>query len=44
VDFDYEFAENAFQAGSRRFYKSGENLDIYNNLAMIIKAVMDFED
>lgn len=44
VNFDYEFAAEAYQAGSKRFYKSGESLNVYNNLATIVKAVMDFED
>lgn len=43
VEFDYEFAEEAYKAGSMRFYQSGENCILYNNIATIIKVVMGFE-
>lgn len=43
VEFDYEFAENAYEAGAKKFYQSGENCILYNNIATIIKTVMEFE-
>lgn len=43
IDFDYDFAEGVYRKGLRGFYQSGETDTIYNNLATIIKAVMDYE-
>lgn len=43
IDFDYDFAEDVYRNGLRGLYQSGETDTLYNNLATIIKAVMDYE-
>lgn len=44
VEFDYEFAESVFEHSRRNFYKSGEKPVLYNNLTLIIKTVMEYEN
>lgn len=43
VEFDYEFAKSVFNDSKRNFYKSGEKPVFYDNLAEIIKTVMEYE-
>lgn len=44
VEFDLEFAGCAYDDGSRGFYESNKNPAHHNLIALIIKAVMDYED
>ena len=43
IEFNYNFVNNAYKDGSRNFYKNEETSIFYNNLATIIKAVMNCE-
>lgn len=43
IEFNYNFVNNAYKDGSRNFYKDEETAIFYNNLATIIKAVMNYE-
>ena len=43
IEFDYEFAEQAYKKGGKNFYESGENSTLFDNIATIIKAVMDYQ-
>lgn len=44
IEFNLDFAESAYDAGSRGFYKNNKNPAQYNLIALIIKTIMDFEE
>ena len=44
IGFNLVFAEDAYNAGSRGFYESNKNPAHHNLIALIIKAIMDYED
>lgn len=44
IEFDEEFAEQAYQAGKRPFYKADKNPRKSDVLALIVKTVMNWEE
>ena len=44
IEFDEEFAEQAYNDGKRPFYKADKNPRKSNVLALIVKTVMNWED